>query len=281
MRCLLELGDVEAVCPQAQSFLQSHSDFDAEAALLPFAIEASWQLAKWSDLDEMLTRLGGPNKDEMSSELCPEDSFRIHLGSLLSAIHKNDKSHLSERLTLARDFIGPFLSAASLESYSRAYPYLVKLHLLHDLERSFDVVNSGQPFSELIENDYADERAKMLASSTKHRSLPENIQRAILNMIKSPQAFSMLAQSWLEESRKCKENVDAARFALGNARLFGLDAGTLLIEECRILKETGQSYAALHLLEPSEIDGPSIEILSERGMRPYFVRKRLFKMDSD
>ncbi len=57
----------------------------------------------------------------------------MRLGRLLWAAWRRDEDALRRELESARgDVMGPF-SAAAMESYTRAYPHLVKLHMLQEV----------------------------------------------------------------------------------------------------------------------------------------------------
>lgn len=59
--------------------------------------------------------------------------MQVRLGRLLWAASRRDEESLRRELESARaEVMGPF-SAAAMESYSRAYPHLVKLHMLQEV----------------------------------------------------------------------------------------------------------------------------------------------------
>jgi hypothetical protein len=58
----------------------------------------------------------------------------VRIAMLLWAVARRDLGGLRRGLEVARaEVMGPF-SAAAMESYSRAYPHLVKLHILQEID---------------------------------------------------------------------------------------------------------------------------------------------------
>lgn len=58
---------------------------------------------------------------------------QVRLGRLLLGVARQDHPGLSRMLSRARDDIMRALVASSMESYSRAYPQLAKLHMLQEI----------------------------------------------------------------------------------------------------------------------------------------------------
>lgn len=57
--------------------------------------------------------------------------FEVAIGGLVSTIKRQDDVIFQKLLQKTRAEVMGVLSAASTESYHRAYPYLVKLHMLN------------------------------------------------------------------------------------------------------------------------------------------------------
>jgi serine/threonine-protein kinase ATR len=72
--------------------------------------------------------------------------------------------------------------------------------------------------------------------------------------------WEAVADNWLEWSITMRQirRFDSSKVSLRNAELYGLNKEVVLINECRLLKESGQLKRALPLLEPVE---PNIQIL--------------------
>lgn len=69
--------------------------------------------------------------------------FRTALGAAMLAVRRRDEVAGKRALSMARDCLLEPLSAASMESYRRAYPFLVRLHILHELEQGLTLASMG------------------------------------------------------------------------------------------------------------------------------------------
>jgi len=59
--------------------------------------------------------------------------FEVVIGGLILAIKRQDNAFFEYLIQKTRAEIMGVLSAASMESYQRAYPYITKLHMLHGI----------------------------------------------------------------------------------------------------------------------------------------------------
>lgn len=93
-------------------------------------LQAAWRLGQWDLLEEYVNRA-----DETSSTNFSEGiSFDLSLAKILQALQRRDQDEFTKHLLHCRETLLAPLGAASMESYSRAYPYVVKLHMLQELE---------------------------------------------------------------------------------------------------------------------------------------------------
>ena len=132
------------------------------SVLSGFGVQAAWRLSAWDWLDRFLTSFRSPVASTDREQL----TFDVSVGTILSALHrKNDwvcyqhfiiPPHFADCFPLllgfslnafvvqaaqrailtAREEVLQPLYAASLDSYSRAYPYLVQLQMLAELEEA-------------------------------------------------------------------------------------------------------------------------------------------------
>jgi serine/threonine-protein kinase ATR len=93
-------------------------------------LQAAWRLGQWDLLEEYVT-----GADENSSTFSEGiSSFDLSLAKILQALQMRDHDRFIDHLLNCRQTLLAPLAAASMESYSRAYPYVVKLHMLQELE---------------------------------------------------------------------------------------------------------------------------------------------------
>lgn len=103
--------------------------------LRSYGVAAAWRLGQWDDVDTYLPG-GGTAAALVSSAATagPLGAIELSVGQALSALRGGSTSKLHATLQAARMAIQMPLSAAGMESYARAYPHLLSLHLLQELE---------------------------------------------------------------------------------------------------------------------------------------------------
>ena len=105
-------------------------------------IEASWRLLSWEALDSFSQRA-----DHLSSQhrgwlgdTNSEDAFQMYIGKLLLSMKNMNDETFSSLLRQARLDVMSSLST-TIDSYDRAYPSLIRLHILGEIELGFDVMS--------------------------------------------------------------------------------------------------------------------------------------------
>ena len=256
LRCLVELGQLEAVIEQTLGLVSSRPSL--EPLLLPLGIEASWRLAQWPTLSSLVAKAGA-----VAALVRPEDEFQVSVGSMLLAMRSHDHAGFAAGLRRARLRSMKELSAASMESYGRAYPYLTRLHVLQELEGGAELMNfraladggeeRGALLKQMVNSVHWPQRLDILSPSPRHRSTVLAVRRSILT---ASGMHELVAENWLDVCRSMKQlcRFDAAKIALRNAEISGLKPSAVLMQECEILRDSGHTNKAIMLLEPVEPD---------------------------
>lgn len=149
------------------------------------------------------------------------------------------------------------LSAASMESYSRAYPFMIRLHQLREIELAAELVvqrplrDQSEATREIIRNWDLEGRLRITTPSLA-------LQEPILALRRT--LFSMLglqdleARGWLELARAARASGHpaTASFALLHAAQLGEDVASL--QSAKMLYAQGHVHRALTELEPVEPD---------------------------
>jgi serine/threonine-protein kinase ATR len=88
-------------------------------------VEAAWKLGQWGDLEQCL-----------KAESASSKNWDVNMGRLLLAAKQKDLPRFKQRLSRTQTEQMAPLSTASLEqgSYQRGYEYIVRLHMLQELE---------------------------------------------------------------------------------------------------------------------------------------------------
>ncbi|MEQ2253945.1 hypothetical protein ILYODFUR_037757 [Ilyodon furcidens] len=125
MTSMLGLGQLSTVITQVNGVLANKEQWKSE--LNTYRVEAAWKLGKWDLLEDYLS------SDQQSC------TWGVRLGQLLLSAKKQDAESFYEKLKLVRKEQVVPLSAASYEcgTYQRGYEYIVRLHMLSELEHAF------------------------------------------------------------------------------------------------------------------------------------------------
>ncbi|KAL4227217.1 hypothetical protein ACF0H5_012662 [Mactra antiquata] len=127
LRCLMDLGQPSQALHHATGVIADRKPWASQ--LLPFQIEAAWKLGSWTALENY-------TKVDKTSRSWPVMLGRV----LLSAKAKDEEDFLHQLQIVRQEQVGP-LSAASFEmgSYQRGYEYIVRLHLLNEIEETMQI----------------------------------------------------------------------------------------------------------------------------------------------
>lgn len=120
MRCLHALGEWDALATLT-SDTWSNSSAEVQRKIAPLATAAAWGLGKWDSMDNYLSSLRRNSPD------------RSFFGAIL-ALHRNQFRESLACVQQARESLDTELSALISESYNRAYPVVVRVQMLAELE---------------------------------------------------------------------------------------------------------------------------------------------------
>ncbi|KAK8146497.1 phosphatidylinositol kinase- protein kinase tor1 [Beauveria asiatica] len=120
MRCLHALGEWDALATLTGNTWQNSAP-EVQRMIAPLATAAAWGLGKWDSMDNYLSSL---------KRNSPDRSF---FGAIL-ALHRNQFKEAISNIQQAREGLDTELSALVSESYNRAYPVVVRVQMLAELE---------------------------------------------------------------------------------------------------------------------------------------------------
>lgn len=159
LRCLLGMGSPEQVLAVVDGVAATGAPSHHSSAIAAVGASAAWRMSRWDALDELLDAADGGLRQEAvadlgagfpgpslggaagagrgeapGSQLGTEGLWELRVGSALLALRNGDQESIRDALELARKEVLRPLSAASMESYARVYPLMVKLHVLQEIE---------------------------------------------------------------------------------------------------------------------------------------------------
>ncbi|XP_056112994.1 serine/threonine-protein kinase ATR isoform X2 [Rhinichthys klamathensis goyatoka] len=241
MNSMLGLGQLSTVITQVNGVLASRPRWKSD--LNAYRVEAAWKLSKW-DLVE----------DYLASD-CKSSTWGVRLGQMLLAAKKQDSEALYEKLKISRKEQVVPLSAASFEcgTYQRGYEYIVRLHMLCELEHSLSELQkvsteagrSKKPEPKLN----WDARLLMTQNSFRAKEPILALRRALLSLSKGSSCEEQVGECWLQSARVARRagHHQTAFNALLNAENSHLSE--LFIEKAKWLWSKGDVHQALIVLQ--------------------------------
>ncbi|KAF5895245.1 Serine/threonine-protein kinase ATR, partial [Clarias magur] len=238
MSSMLGLGQLSTVMTQVNGVLASRPQWKSD--LNAYRVEAAWKLSKWDLVEDYLA------SDEKSN------TWGVRLGQMLVSAKKQDSERFYEKLKLARREQVVPLSAASFEcgTYQRGYEYIVRLHMLSELEHAFTEMQKeteASRASALMLN--WDDRLLMTQNSFRAKEPILAFRRALLSLSKGCVCEEQVGECWLQSARVARRagHHQTAFNALLNAE--NSRVSELFVEKAKWLWSKGDVHQALIVLQ--------------------------------
>ena len=252
-----------------------HGDSSLSQTVIPFAMEASWRLGRW-DLLENLTEkeiehrqssIEHPWLNSMGVEQT-QRSFMINVSEALLSLRIGDVNRLQMALSTARKDVMGALSAASMESYEQAYPLVLKLHVLHEIEESqhMQMLSSAAEKRKFRKDCRWDERLAATRPSVRDHEFLLAVRRSIFRIqdeiSSAPAAMPSKsepnvrnifhteeANGWIHLARICTAAGDQRMASSAVTHAMLLDDGNALVEKAKFYRAKNNLHRALILLD--------------------------------
>ncbi|XP_042356809.1 serine/threonine-protein kinase ATR [Plectropomus leopardus] len=240
MTSMLGLGQLSTVVTQVNGVLANKPQWKSE--LNTYRVEAAWKLGQWDLLEDYLS------SDRQSN------TWGVRLGQLLLSAKKQDAESFYEKLKLVRKEQVVPLSAASYEcgTYQRGYEYIIRLHVLSELEHSFTELQkqkeSSAPSLTQLPPHWSD-RLEMTQNSFRAKEPILALRRALLSLAPQPMSKELVGECWLQSARVARKagHHQTAFNALLNAENTNL--AELVTEKAKWLWSKGDVHEALIVLQ--------------------------------
>jgi hypothetical protein len=219
LRCLRNLGHLQTMLTHAEGCMNS---FPHETAFFrDSALQASWRLGRWELIEDLLSKKGGTEERKRT--------FDFNLAQVLLDARARNDIEFSRNMRRARISVLAPLAAAGMESYQRAYPFLVRLQMLSELQNLGSIlIQSGGDNSSL---DASCARAKKLItgwdlriqvtqSSLLGREPLLALRRVLFELLDMKEE---VADGWLQFARaaRCAGHTSTAHSAIMQADRYG------------------------------------------------------------
>ncbi|XP_060578307.1 serine/threonine-protein kinase ATR-like [Ruditapes philippinarum] len=247
LRCLMDLGQPSQALHHATGVIANRKGWAPQ--ILPFQVEAAWKLGNWHDLENF-------TKVDKTSR-----SWPLMLGRILLAAKAKKEDDFLQHLQIARqEQVGP-LSAASFEmgSYQRGYEYIVRLHLLNEIEENMHVfMNLGEDDGgNITKQDLVSQwqtRLKMMQSSFRIQEPVLTMRRTLMTLNEHEGQSDLdldreVGHSWLSSAKIAHKtgNLQTAYSFLLQASEFNLPE--FCLQKAKWHWEKGEHDQAMSLLE--------------------------------
>nr|XP_046179436.1 serine/threonine-protein kinase ATR [Oncorhynchus gorbuscha] len=239
MSSMLGLGQLSTVITQVNGVLANRPQWKSD--LNTYRVEAAWKLSKWDLLEDYL------GSDRKSS------TWGVRLGQMLLAAKRRDAETFYDKLKLVRTEQVVPLAAASYETgtYQRGYEYIVRLHMLSELEHAFTDLQRQReghaPSTATLPSHWPD-RLEMTQNSFRAKEPILALRRALLS-IGSSVCEGLVGECWLQSARVARKA--GHHQTAFNALLNGQNTHTaeLLTEKAKWLWSKGDVHQALIVLQ--------------------------------
>ncbi|RDY02662.1 Serine/threonine-protein kinase ATR, partial [Mucuna pruriens] len=267
LNCLLNMCHLQAMVTHVDGLISRIPQY--KKAWCMQGVQAAWRLGRWDLMDEYL---GGAEEDGLvcsSSE--SNASFDLNVAKILQAMMKRDHFSVAEKIALSKQSLIAPLAAAGMDSYMRAYPFVVKLHFLRELEDFHSLLGDDsfleklfhlddRAFSILVDN--WDNRLRFTQSSLWAREPLLAFRRLVFG---ASGLGAQVGNCWLQYSKLCRlaGHYETANRAILEAQASG--APNVHMEKAKLLWSTRRSDGAIAVLQQSLLNMP-VEVLGSATM---------------
>ncbi|KAL3621412.1 hypothetical protein CASFOL_036324 [Castilleja foliolosa] len=233
-------------------------------------VQAAWRLGRWDLMDEYL--IGADDEGILCNSSESNALFDKDVAKILQAMMKKDQFSVAEKLALSKQALIAPLAAAGMDSYARAYPFVVKLHLLRELEDFSSLLNGesflGKSF-QLNEPEFKrtlenwESRLKLTQPSLWARE-PLLAFRSLV--FRASGLGAELGNCWIQYAKLCRSagHYETANRAILEAKAAGA-SNNVHIEKAKLLWSTRRADGAIAELQQSLLNMP-IEVVGSAAI---------------
>ncbi|KAL7237094.1 hypothetical protein ACSBR1_020211 [Camellia fascicularis] len=267
LNCLLNMCHLQAMVTHVDGLISRVSQYKKTWCMQ--GVQAAWRLGRWELMDEYLN--GADEEGLLCSSSESNASFDMDVAKILQAMMKKDQFSVAERIALSKQALIAPLAAAGMDSYIRAYPFAVKLHMLRELEdfhtllvgesfleKSFHPGESG--FSKVVEN--WENRLRFTQPSLWTREPLLAFRRLVFG---ASGLGAQVGNCWLQYAKLCRSagHYETANRAILEAKASG--APNVHMEKAKLLWSTRRSDGAIAELQQNLLNMP-VEVIGSAAM---------------
>ncbi|XP_020579052.1 serine/threonine-protein kinase ATR [Phalaenopsis equestris] len=251
LNCLLNMCHLQAMVTHVDGLIFRIPDYKKSWCMQ--GVQAAWRLGRWDLMEEYLS--GAETNGLICGNFENNASFDIGLAKIFQAMMKKDQFLVAERIAQSKHTLLVPLAAAGMDSYMRAYPYVVKLHLLCELE-DYHTFLGEESF---LEKSFSPEDPKFakIITDWEHRlklTQPSLWARepllALRRLVFGASGLdAQVGNCWLQYAKLCRSSghYETAHRAILEAHASG--APNVNVEKAKLLWSTKKSDSAIAELE--------------------------------
>lgn len=265
LNCLLNMCHLQAMVTHVDGLISRIPRYKKTWCMQ--GVQAAWRLGRWDLMDEYLS--GADEEGLLCSSSESNALFDMDVAKILQAIMNKDQFLVAERVALSKQSLIAPLAAAGMDSYARAYPFVVKLHLLRELE-DFNSLLAGESFLEkqfhLGDPEFFEKighwenRLRLTQPSLWAREPLLAFRRLVFG---ASGICSQVGNCWVQYAKLCRTagHYETANRAILEAKASG--GPNVHIEKAKLLWSTRRADGAIAELQqsllnmPAEVVGPS------------------------
>ncbi|PON40311.1 Coatomer beta subunit [Trema orientale] len=258
LNCLLNMCHLQAMVTHVDGLISRIPQYKKTWCMQ--GVQAAWRLGRWDLMDEFLN---GSNEEGLLCSSSESNAlFDLDVAKILQAMIEKDQFSVAEKIAQSKQALIASLAAAGMDSYMRAYPFVVKLHLLRELEdfhtllanesfleKSFQVGDLS--FSKMMEN--WENRLRFTQPSLWTREPLLAFRRMVFG---ASGLGAQVGNCWLQYAKLCRMagHYETANRAILEAQASG--APNVHMEKAKLLWSTRRSDGAIAELQQSLLNMP-------------------------
>ncbi|GLT42972.1 hypothetical protein SLA2020_169490 [Shorea laevis] len=267
LNCLLNVCHLQAMVTHVDGLISRIPKYKKTWCMQ--GVQAAWRLGRWDLMDEYLN--GADEDGLLCSSSESNASFDMDVAKILQAMMKKDLFSVAEKIAMSKQALIAPLAAAGMDSYARAYPFIVKLHLLTELEdfhtllgddsfleKSFHLGDQG--FTKVTEN--WENRLRFTQPSLWAREPLLAFRRLVFG---ASRLGAQVGNCWLQYAKLCRlaGHYETANRAILEAQASG--APNVHMEKARLLWSTRRSDGAIAELQQCLLNMP-VEVVGSAAL---------------
>ncbi|CAK9143133.1 unnamed protein product [Ilex paraguariensis] len=267
LNCLLNMCHLQAMVTHVDGLISRIPHY--KKTWCTQGVQAAWRLGRWDLMDEYIN--GADEEGLLCSSSESNAFFDMDVSKILQAMMKRDQFSVAEKIALSKQALIAPLAAAGMDSYMRAYPFIVKLHMLQELEdfysllggdsfleKSFHLGESG--FSKMMEN--WESRLRFTQPSLWAREPLLAFRRLVGS---ASGLGAQVGSCWLQYAKLCRSagHYETANRAIIEAKACG--APNVHMEKAKLLWNTRRPDGAIAELQQSLLNMP-VEVIGSAAI---------------